>query len=167
MRMKTQILKRFTAQKDTMRWNCTNQGTYTTGSVYRIMMGIGQVEDKMHRLWKLGVPATVRIFLFLLFKEKLLTYDVMSIRNMGAQAGCQMCMQCPIESVLHLIFLCPNATEVWYEMSVRLGYRIMVPQVTMVDIWETSKSQVNRRGGRIGKEWGVFFACTCWHIWKQ
>lgn len=48
-----------------------------------------------------------------------------------------------------------------------MGYRLMVPQIMMEDIWEISKSQADSRGGLISKEWGVFVACTCWQIWKR
>lgn len=41
---------------------------------------------------------------------------------MGPDSGCTMCENCPVESALHLIVLCPLVMEVRYEISVRLDY---------------------------------------------
>lgn len=90
--------------------------------------------------------------------------DVMSYRNMGVNSGCVICENCPTESALHLIFLCPCAIEVWYEMAAKIGYRLMVPQSTILEIWTVSKEQANRRGRKCRVEWGSYFACTCWHL---
>lgn len=62
---------------------------------------------------------------------------------MGFDIGCQMCQRCPSESALHLIFLCPNSIQVWYEIAVKVGYRLMAPdtniEVSMAQIETTCK----------------------------
>lgn len=103
----------FTAQRDTMQWKWTNEGVYTACSIYKIMIGFGKIRAPI-KTWKLCVPPTVRIFIHFLLKGKILTQDVMQYRKMGTDSGCMMCCNCPVESALHLIFLCPVATEVWF-----------------------------------------------------
>lgn len=84
--------------------------------------------------WKLTVPPTVCIFIYLLLKQKILTMNVMNYRSMGLDLGCVMCKNYPFESAWHLIFLCSCAIEVWYEMDAKIGYRLMVSQSSILDI---------------------------------
>lgn len=150
----------FRPQRDEIEWKGTKEGVYTAKSAYTTIIGVGKIRAQNHDTWSLVIPPTVRIFLYLLLKEKILTQEVMKRRKMGNDSGCVMCGNCPCESLLHLILLCPVAMEVWYELSARLGYRVMVIQPSVVQIWTESNA-------RCSKEWSSLFASACWHIWKR
>jgi hypothetical protein len=62
-------------------------------------------------LWKLKVPLEIRIFIWLLNKQVLLTKDNLIGRNW---VGCKKCAFCDLEeSVEHLFIVCPFAKLIW------------------------------------------------------
>lgn len=66
-------------------------------------------------IWKARVPPSVKVFSIMLLKGKIPTHDMLRARGIHCEMPCPMCSNCPCESVLHLIFLCPFAVEVWFE----------------------------------------------------
>lgn len=85
----------FSQATDKMEWKWSNTGVYSARSIYEVMMGMGMIKPLHVYTWKLGIPPTVRIFIYLLLKQKILTKDVMQCRNMGSDLGCEMCGNCP------------------------------------------------------------------------
>lgn len=157
----------FTGDRDEVQWNWMANKVYSASSIYEIRMGGGQIKSPHSAIWKLPIPPTVRIFAYLMLKRKILTQDVMQTRNMGTNDGCHMCQNCPSESALHLLFLCPVAIQVWCEVSANLGYRLMAPAQSLTDIWVSSRDNVRRLGDHYYREWQAFFMCACWHMWKR
>lgn len=157
----------FTDDRDTMRWRWTMDGSYTASSIYRLISEGGKIKSNHNMVWRLPIPPTVRIFAYLLLKCKILTQDVMQVRNMGTDDGCQICQNCPTESALHLIFLCPVAVQVWCELTARVGFRLMQPAQSVDEIWEKSRVHARLLGKEIYKQWQSLFMCACWHMWKR
>lgn len=83
----------------------------------------------------------------------------MQRRNMGLDSGCEMCGNCPSESTLHLLFLCPKAVEVWYEMSAKLGYRLLIPSEAIQKIWTESREQLSKEKGKEVQKGMEFLFC--------
>lgn len=157
----------FNQSADRMEWKLNNTWVYSARSIYRVMIRVGMIKPLHEYTWKLAIPPTVRIFIYLLLKQKILTKDVMQRRNMGSDSGCEMCQNCPSKSALYLLFLCPTAVEAWYEMSAKMGYKLMVPNSSIRQIWTESRDQAKRRNKTCKREWEYYFACIYWHLWKR
>lgn len=99
----------FTDDRYAHLWKWTNRGVYTAASAYSTMTAGGKIVAVHKPIWKLPIPPTVKIFAYLLLKIQILTQALMQRRNMGVDGGCQMCLNCPSVSALHLIFLCPTS----------------------------------------------------------
>lgn len=80
-----------TEGRDTIIWRWYANGGYTTRSSYGTVMGGSIICDRCVALWKFKVSPTVRIFWFLLLKDRLLTYDNMQRRNMRCMLPCGLC----------------------------------------------------------------------------
>lgn len=114
-----------TQDDDQIVWTWGKREAYSASSIYKILIGIGKIKWPFMEIWKSKMLPTVKVFAILLLRDKLLTHQVMNRRKMYVQPHCLMCNNCPIESIAHLLFLCPFATHVWYLVSDKLGYRVM------------------------------------------
>lgn len=148
-------------------WRWGNSGVYTTKSAYKIMSEGGLIQWRLAFIWKCRIPTTVKIFTYLMLKGKILTRDVMLRRVMNYGRHCSMCNNCPTESILHVLYLCPYAVAVWFYVAQLLNRPLMSPAGTVEGIWEKSWGMVNYSGGMSRKEWASRFICTIWFIWKQ
>lgn len=98
---------------------------------------------------------------------KLLTRDTLRRRGMHIQLNCVLCRNCPVESVLHLLYLCPYSVTVWFEVTKIIDTPIMTPAMTGRLVWENLWQIVKRKGVLSYKQWLVCFICVAWMIWKQ
>lgn len=110
-------------------------------------------------------------FCFLMIRGRILTQDVLRKRGFQCQLGCHMCLDCPIESGLRLLFLCPYAVNVWWIVSSRLGVTLFKPGQTIEQIWHDSYKAFCQSCGesarRKGKFWCTWFICVTWGLWKH
>lgn len=137
----------FTQEEDSIRWKWETNGLYTAKSVYEVIKGGGMIRDSYTYVWKAKVPPTVKIFGFLLLKNRLLTHDVMHRRNMKVPLPCMLCENCPIESAFHIFFLCPYVVHVWYILGNRVGFKLIVIRRDLPSTWEASIGAIRARGG--------------------
>ncbi|KAJ4798687.1 Ribonuclease H-like superfamily protein [Rhynchospora pubera] len=63
--------------------------------------------------WKLKVRPTVKIFLHLLFNNRLLTQQQLQRRHVSLGNPCVLCSAQAFEDSLHLFFQCPFINGVW------------------------------------------------------
>lgn len=94
-------------EDDQLVWKWGSRGIYTAGSLYKAMVGIGKIQWPFMRVWTSRVPPTVRVFTTLMLRDKILTHEVMNRRGMHCDMNCILCVNCPIESTLHLLFPLP------------------------------------------------------------
>lgn len=146
--------------EDQLVWSWTGSGIYSAKSVYSVMMGGGKVQWLFMMVWKSKAPPSVKFFTTMLLQDKILTQQVMERRGIHCDSHCVICNNCPVESSLHLLFLCPFATRVFFSFK-WIGV-IMHQDLTVQAIWLKS---ARMRGTR--KEWVVQFMATLWLLWKH
>lgn len=116
------------------------------------MIGVGKIGWHLVNTWKLRIPPTVRLFLFLLLKGKVLTRDVMRRRKFNCDLGCEMCNHNHPETSIHLFFTCRFATNIWS----KLGRPTNINYLTIQEAWE--KEAVTDP---------ILIASAIWEIWKS
>lgn len=91
-------------------------------------MPCSQVQAKSNggTIWKLKCPETVRIFIYLLLKGRLLTRDVMARSNCDHCHLCDLCDACSLETAMHLFFECPYVSQVWFHAERTQRSRFLV-----------------------------------------
>lgn len=154
------------AVEDELRWRWTPQGVYTAKSAYSMLMTAGGVKWEFCKIWKYSIPPSVRIFIFLLQEDKLLTRDVMHRRNFNCNLDCVMCRTGHSETAIHLFFNCSYSKSVWEKLETYAGTSILVRGNSIPEIWSKSSDKFSR-GARIRIRWQTIFVATCWFIWKQ
>lgn len=153
----------------TWRWEANDQ--YTVRSVYEAFISGGKIKWGFTDNWRLKISATVKTFLYLLMKNKLLTHEeingLMHKRVFFyCDLACVTCAKDVVESALHIFCKCPKAIHVWRIVVSQLGVCIMKDTGTVSLTWFKSRDEA-RRAGMSNKTWGIFFAATCWALWKM
>lgn len=80
----------------TWRWNTSGQ--FTCASAYRATHHRGIISHDYQILWKLWVPMKVRIFVWLMRENKILTQKILLIRGCSIQLKCRLCNSTIVET---------------------------------------------------------------------
>eukprot|EP00253_Pinus_taeda_P031661 PITA_31661 len=107
-------------------------------------------------LWKISCPLKMVLFLWLVFCNKNLTWEVLQRKGWSGPGRCSLCLL-DSESNLHLFFQCPITTSIWYDLSLSFGF----PHLSFSSVqdgirWWSCQSVL----------WWSLFAHSCWLIWK-
>jgi hypothetical protein len=70
-------------------------------------------------LWKTKIPLKIKIFLWLLYREKILTKDNLVKRNWNGNVMC--CFYNNYETIQHLFFDCNLAKFIWSVIQLTFG----------------------------------------------
>lgn len=112
-------------REDQIYWLWSSTSCYSAKSLYDTLLAGGKTICPFGHTWNLKVPPTVKVFLYLLIKGKILTHDVMQQRGFNCEMSCTACRNCTLETSIHLFFECSFATSVWHQIANVLGHRIM------------------------------------------
>lgn len=154
-----------TQGEDCIRWKWGAVGVYSAKSIYDILMGIGRIVPRDVQLWRYKISTTVKVFVFLLLRKKILTQDVLRRRNIGCTMGCVVCGSTGIELARHLMFQCSYTVQIWRGLEEELGIRILTTGQTVQEIWLNSMQLQSNRYWK--KNRSVLLSATCWLIWKN
>jgi hypothetical protein len=99
-------------------WKFGGHGCFTMKSVYNALTS-NDSGPYHKKVWKSKIPAKIKIFLWLVMNNAILTKDNMIKRNWQGDPSCYFCDQ--VETVNHLLFQCSVAKAVWAIIAVSLG----------------------------------------------
>lgn len=124
-------------------------------SFYKTFTVGGKVYWPFQVIWSCKIPPTVRLFEYFMLQGKILTRDVLRRRGMTLDLICVACADCRIESIVHLLFLCPFAVSVWFHIATLMNRPIMKIAGTVHQIWRDSWQLVKSRGRMSKKKWAI------------
>jgi len=112
-----------------------------------------------HKLiWKSKVPQKIKIFIWLLTNNVVLTKDNLIRRKWSGSPVCQFCDQ--NETVGHLFFTCPIVKVIWAVIA-RVVWANNIP-TSLAQYWNWCDRWLP--AGERYHMWGV--SAICWAIWK-
>lgn len=153
-------------QVDILSWNWEVNAHYSARSVYRILTGGGLVRGEFTAIWKYCIPPSVRIFLYLLLHDKLLTREVMVTRCFNIQdSSCPLCTSCDFETAHHLFFECTYSKRIWDNIASAVGCNVVVRGDSVGQVWRMSGARFRRNLGTRTR-WQNLFSSACWSIWR-
>lgn len=147
---------------DALVWRWSTNGEYSAASVYKMLIMAGKTHWGFMEIWSAAAPSKVKIFTFLLLKDRILTRDGLQRRGINCEEHCVLCDERPLETVHHLFFQCQNAREVWAQCS-----DIMQSRDLVSEIWESSRLLYCSKEGNQRQDWVVNFMAVLWSLWRQ
>jgi zinc-binding in reverse transcriptase len=154
--------------EDELQWKWTTSGSYTTKSLYSMLTGSGKRLAAFAPLWRAKAPPSAKFFFFTLIQDKCLMKEVLTKRKMMHDLlCCIMCRQCPMESALHLFFLCTYAVSVWFLLQCKYQMEFIRPDLTITLVLQKGFDRTKGKPARIRSLCSRVVAATCWQLWKQ
>jgi hypothetical protein len=79
------------SEEDKISWGLTASRKFTTGSLYKFMTLGGICSRTVKYIWNCKVPMKIRIFLWQVFQNRILTAQQLCSRNWKGEEQCAMC----------------------------------------------------------------------------
>jgi hypothetical protein len=76
-----------TDRSDTFKWPLNHNGQFSVNSMYQAFLDINVVPNNCH-VWKIKVPLKIRVFMWLLYREAILTKHNLVKRNLHGNIMC-------------------------------------------------------------------------------
>jgi hypothetical protein len=90
----------FENANDSVAWNWSSKGKFTTKSIYNHLSN-GVQGKKFQHIWKSKIPYKIKIFMWLVENNAILTKDNMIRRNLDGNLTCYFCEH--HDSIDHLL----------------------------------------------------------------
>jgi hypothetical protein len=127
---------------DFIAWNFNKNGRYSVRSGYHLqwrhqfgargahlaLPGSSALNPVWKELWQMKVPSKIKIFLWRALHGIVPLKSILANKHIGTSGQCPVCMAAP-EDVLHLLFQCTAAREVWTD----LGIQSIIDEAISVD----------------------------------
>jgi hypothetical protein len=104
--------------KDHPKWDWKKSGLFSVKSTYKFLYRYDYGHNSK-RIWKAKIPLKIKIFLWLVEQNAILTKDSLSKRKWKGNSSCAFCTE--NETSNHLFFECPTAKYVWSLLAYALG----------------------------------------------
>jgi hypothetical protein len=144
-------------EKDGSKWSWEKSGKFTVKSMYNRFHS-EEAHKSNRKLWKAKIPLKIKIFMWLVDQNAILTKDNLTKRNWHGDKRCYFCHT--DENVSHIFFECPTTKYMWNLVSIVVG----------ADCRPTSFSQFWEWAGRFmpnhKKIHFTGLAALCWAIWR-
>lgn len=144
-------------QEDKIVWNLGKKG-FSVNPMYKKKME-DQILISYKFLWKSKLPHKIKVFFWLVVRNKILTKDNLKKRNWIGSLDC--CFYGVDESIDHLFFHCPIAKYMWRVIQVALNLRLIPNSISyLYDNW---LSKPKDKTANL-----VLFGCGAlfWAIWR-
>ena len=96
-----------------LKWHGSDIGIFSCALAFMFLYHTGITSPHYKFMWKIKVPMKVKIFLWLMLEDKILTQEVLGVRGCIVQSGCHLCDSTATESRDHLMWECPFARRFW------------------------------------------------------
>jgi hypothetical protein len=145
------------SQEDKLIWRLGNKG-FTVNSLYK-KNSMDQIKVPYRFLWKSKLPQKIKVFLWLVIRNKILTKDNLRKRNWKGSDEC--CFFGGMESIDHLFFKCSVDRFVWRVVQIALNLDYIPKNIDEVcDSW--MKNPKNKISNLLIFGCGAMF----WAIWR-
>lgn len=104
-------------------WKGHHGGLYTVASGYMWLLKSQRTIANPHDwkwVWKASAPSKVQFLIWLIAHEALPTNDLRHRGGLASSSNCQRC-SCNVEDIIHVLWDCPHAREVWYNSGLTIA----------------------------------------------
>lgn len=136
-----------------------NSDIYTAKRFYKLNFNAYQPPRPFDWLWKTKCVMKIKVFAWLLFRDRLNTHDMLDRRHCAKEDDDLTCVLCNgghMETRLHLFFTCPFSVRCWQHLGI--VWNLNVEFFQMVALARLQSCQ---------KGFLEIFFLASWHIWKQ
>ncbi|KAK8558217.1 hypothetical protein V6N13_038690 [Hibiscus sabdariffa] len=116
------------------------------------------------KLWKLPVTQRIRVFMWLVFSQCLLTNAERARRHLTTSNSCPLCHN-GIENIEHVVRTCSKAQRIW-EAIVDPTKIVFFSNLSFQE-WLCQCFGADSDHQNSGTSWAIHSTVICWMLWKQ
>jgi hypothetical protein len=136
---------------DIFRWSLKYDGKFSISSIYQALLDTDIVSHNSY-LWKIKIPLKIKIFLWLLYREAILTKDNLVKRNWYGNEMCRsFCNN--HETIQHPFLDCALAKFIWRVVHLASGLSPLNNIRHMFGVWVRNMSSSSRQIFLVGIIW--------------
>lgn len=107
----------------------------------------------------------IKILIWLMIQNKILTQQVLISRGCQVQTGCHLCQATVVETRDHMFWQCPYATRFWRGLCAHFNFTFLGSSVsTIPGMWNLGRRHRSARGKTL---WDAMWAAGAWALWKE
>ena len=146
------------SDQDIITWKFEKNGKFSVKSLYdELTKNDSGIYQK--RIWKGKIPPKIKIFLWLMSNDAILTKDNLIKRKWVGDSKCRFCDS--EENLTHLFFQCPTAKVIWSIVAISIGANNIPANLTQCWKWCETWLPYGKKYHPCG------VAAICWAIWKN
>ena len=115
-------------ENDQISWKPDSSGNFSCSSLYCFLNTTGVKCKFTSSLWSISIPLKIKCFLWLCWKNKLNTRELLGKKTRRFLDGCAICNQVP-ESTDQLCSTCPFFSSIW--KAVCSALEVLHPQSSL------------------------------------
>jgi hypothetical protein len=145
-------------EKDVAKWDWEKSGFFSVKSTYKFLCR-NDYGLNHNKIWKAKIPLKIKIFMWLVSQEAILTKDNLSRRKGKSDNTCAFCID--KESIHHIFFECMTAKYIWSLLAYSLGADCRPTNMNQFWFWI---EKILPQGSVMH---AVGLAAMCWAIWRS
>ena len=134
-------------QPDSTQWKLAKNGIFTMRSFYMDLINSGPISRSLH-IWGVKVPLHIKIFMWFVHKQVILTKDNLIKRRWVGSPRC--CFYDHDETIQHLFLECPLAKLLWRTIHIAFNITPPVDITALFGMWLTGVEHTTAARIRIG-----------------
>jgi ribonuclease HI len=151
-----------TDEKDSLLWSWdTKEGQVTSKLAYKVQMLEGRGEETKFwytEIWEWQLPIKVKLFIWLLLEQRILTWDNLIKRGFQGPSLCVLCKDSE-ETMLHLFGECRFIKNIWHTLT---------KELKLVNNWQGGQFENSLLNWTKRKEnWNELPCFISWEVWKH
>jgi hypothetical protein len=143
----------FHDEDDKITWSLNKNAIFSTRSVYTLLEK-NLAGSHNNWIWKAKIPLKIKIFMWQLCQDAILSRENMKRRNWLGAPTCSFCRQ--VESNDHIFFTCNTSRVVWGVLASAMGARCIPTSFWQAMAWFHTYSTGFEK----------FYINSCWAIWN-
>ncbi|XP_057453126.1 uncharacterized protein LOC130744988 [Lotus japonicus] len=153
-------------KQDSWVWELEGGGSYSVNSSYVFLQGqnLGETNPVFSWIWTAPAPSNIKAFAWRVMLGRIQTRDNLLKRQVihtAAEALCPLCGRVE-ESCSHLLFTCPAALLIWYDVYAWLGV-----STAQIPVGEVHLLQFASIGSNKSQKLGevAIWLTVVWSLW--
>ncbi|KAG7566501.1 Reverse transcriptase domain [Arabidopsis suecica] len=159
------VLDNVTGAVDRISWRESQDGKFSVSSAYEMLTYDESPRQNMEKfykqMWKACVPERVRVFMWLVGNQAIMTNAERFRRHLCDSEVCPVCKG-GVETILHVLRDCPSISGIW----LRIVPRRKQQEFFSKSLFEWLYGNLNDDGQVEEIPWVTMFALVAWWGWK-
>jgi len=144
--------------RDRAVWDWEKSGVFSVKSTYNHLCK-NDYGHNNNKIWKAKLPIKIKIFLWLVCQNAILTKYNLCKRKWKGNKSCAFCTE--DENVQHIFFGCLMAKYVWSILAFSLGADCRPSNIDQYWIWVNKILPYSQQMHAVG------LAAICWALWRS